>query len=104
MQQDNSHVQVMIRLRTKADKLHEATQVLERVITPIRANKDNSEFRVLQDKNDASIFTLIEKWRDMDSVAAHSSQEYFKEFLNRQDELFDLLDRAMVQEILPSSD
>lgn len=37
----------------------------------------------------------------MDAVAAHGKQDYMTEFVIQKDELFDTLDRSVVQEIYP---
>ncbi|MDT2661030.1 antibiotic biosynthesis monooxygenase [Enterococcus hulanensis] len=65
------------------------------------ANPDNFEFRLLQDKNNSNIFILMEKWKSMDTVAAHGKRDYMTEFVPQKDELFDTLDRTLVQEIYP---
>lgn len=37
----------------------------------------------------------------MDTVAAHGKRDYMTEFVAQKDELFDTLDRTLVQEIYP---
>lgn len=43
----------------------------------------------------------MEKWKSMDTVAAHGKRDYMTEFVPQKDELFDTLDRTLVQEIYP---
>ena len=66
------------------DALREA---LQEVVVCTTQEQGCVEFRLMQDKENAAEFILVEKWIDEDSWKNHMEQEHVKKFLSEMDQL-----------------
>lgn len=91
-------IKVVVRLKTTEKDLAEDTRILTDLVKPTRSNPGNIEFRVLQDTNDATQFTLIENWQSMAAVDSHAKEDYMAEFTAKKDQLFPISTGEIVRE------
>ncbi|WP_327232986.1 antibiotic biosynthesis monooxygenase [Streptomyces sp. NBC_01317] len=92
---------VLVKLRTRPDKITAARQALEKITEPTRANPDCLELRVFQDRDDPRSFTLLEHWTSLEANQAHAARDYMAEYMAAKDEIFEDISGEFIQELDP---
>ncbi|KRN98432.1 putative quinol monooxygenase [Companilactobacillus kimchiensis] len=92
------NIQVIVRLKTTPSQLEDAKELLISLIKPIHANPNNLEFRVMQDTNDLTQFTLLESWSSFEAIKEHSKLDFMVQFAKVKDTIFETSSAEIVNE------
>jgi len=95
----NPGIQVIVRLKTTQNNILKAIELLDGLIEPTRSNPKNREFRVMQDLNDTTQFTLIEHWEDMEAVKEYGNMQFMLDFSAVKDTIFPISSAEIVEEL-----
>lgn len=91
-------IQVIVRLKTTPEQLDDAKKLLISLIKPIHDNPNNLEFRVMQDTNNLTQFTLIESWSSFEAIKEHSKRDFMIQFDKVKATIFESSSAEIVNE------
>ncbi|WPB88135.1 putative quinol monooxygenase [Streptomyces malaysiensis] len=102
-QDSSGPVVAVIRLRARPGQTETAERALLKIVDPIRANPDCVEFRILRDRHDAHVFTLLEHWVSLEATVAHGKRDYMAEYAAAKNDIFEDIAPSLVEEVHPAA-
>lgn len=76
-----SQVKIIVSFRFNQEVTPEVYDELELFVQMARLNPDNEQIYLMEDIDQPDYFTLVETWKNIETVNAHTQQQYFKDFV-----------------------
>jgi quinol monooxygenase YgiN len=82
-------VAIIAKMKIKEGKIEEAVQLFKNLVPKVREEEGTLAYAICRDKANQNQLTVIERYRDMEAIQAHSSSAYFKQFSKEIGQLLD---------------
>jgi quinol monooxygenase YgiN len=76
-------IAVIAKLSIKEDKVDEAVALISDLVTQVAQEKDTLAYSMNREKQNPNVVVMIERYRDMAALKAHSGTPYFKVFFDK---------------------
>jgi quinol monooxygenase YgiN len=76
-------IAVIAKLPIKEDKVDEAQAMIAELVGQVAQEKDTLAYSMNREKSAPNVVVMIERYRDMAALKAHSGTPYFKAFFDR---------------------
>ncbi len=73
-------VAIIAKMKLKEGNVDEAIKLFEAVVPKVREEEGTLAYGICRDKANPNVLVVIERYRDMEAIQAHSSSAHFKEF------------------------
>ena len=71
---------IIAKMKIKEGSIDEAIKLFEAVVPKVREEDGTLAYGICRDKANPNLLVVIERYRDMEAIQAHSSSAHFKEF------------------------
>ncbi|MDO9514619.1 MAG: putative quinol monooxygenase [Syntrophales bacterium] len=73
-------VALIAKMKIKEGKMDEATDLFRGLVPKVGKEEGTVGYAVCRDKANPDLLVVVERYRDMEAIQAHSSTPHFKEF------------------------
>ncbi len=81
-------IAVIARIPVKEEKLNEAVEAFKQLMAEVAKEEGNLYYTLNVSKSDPNTLVVIERYKDKEALAAHSSTPHFKDFSAKGREFF----------------
>lgn len=74
-------LKIVLKATYDEDKIDEAIELYSKLIDESRKEEGCLEYKLFQDVNDKTVLTIIEEWKDQESIDKHSNSEHYKKYV-----------------------
>ena len=74
-------LRVVARVKARSNKVNELLSVLSSLVEPTRKEPGCLSYELMQNNEDPTDFTLIEKWQSNTALESHFATKHFKDVL-----------------------
>ncbi len=82
-------VAIIAKMKFKAGKIDEGIELFKNLVPKVREEEGTLAYGICRDKANPDLLVVIERYRDMQAIQAHSSSAHFKEFSKTVGQLLD---------------
>jgi len=73
-------IAIIAKMKIKEGKVDDAIELFKGLAPKVREEEGTLAYAISRDKANPNLLVVIERYRDMEAIQAHSSSAYFKEF------------------------
>ncbi len=73
-------VALIAKMKIKEGKIDEATDLFRDLVPKVGKEEGTVGYAICRDKANPDLLVVVERYRDMEAIQAHSSTPHFKEF------------------------